>query len=39
MKATEIQIPEPCDEDWDAMTPAERGRKSPPKPAQSLYAL
>lgn len=26
MKASEIQIPEPCDADWDAMTPAEQGR-------------
>lgn len=26
MQASEIQIPEPCDENWDAMTPAERGR-------------
>lgn len=26
MKASEIQIPEPCDADWDAMTPVERGR-------------
>lgn len=26
MKASEIDIPEPCDEDWDRMTPAERGR-------------
>lgn len=26
MKASEIQIPEPCDADWEAMTPIERGR-------------
>ena len=26
MKASEIQIPEPCDADWDSMTPVERGR-------------
>ena len=26
VKASEIDIPEPCDEDWDRMTPAERGR-------------
>lgn len=26
MKTSEIDIPEPCNEDWDRMTPAERGR-------------
>ncbi len=26
VKAREIDIPNPCNEDWDAMTPAERGR-------------
>jgi len=26
VNTSEIDIPEPCDEDWDRMTPAERGR-------------
>ena len=26
MRAADIQIPEPCHEDWDAMTPLQRGR-------------
>ncbi|MCR9162647.1 MAG: hypothetical protein ACE37F_03240 [Nannocystaceae bacterium] len=26
MKASEIRIPEPCNEDWEGMTPEQRGR-------------
>lgn len=26
MKASEIEIPEPCNEDWEGMTPEQRGR-------------